>query len=300
MAANKGLLYLIGEIMDGARNYGSAGRISPQALRDLQHINPRYVDPEFLLFRHGVESRGWSKERMAETIEELLNSEKTMGVPNFMGGNRRAMEARTKPGDPLAIFAPVFPTKEGGAGLATIVETPPGRIIWDLEQRKKLLGSQRGGPSLIHGQPLPAGNAVSQLDLSAVGSQSALQTLIDRFKGGVKTAAPAAVGAGAAASLLAPDPALAAQNYPPGTPRLEAYKPPLTEGGKMRLGQEFASRMRDQYPGMDVRYEQPLEQPAFDPADILTAPVGAATWLGRGASVAAQPIIGGLLGLLAR
>ena len=269
MAASKGLLHIIGQILDGSRKVGSAGTISEQALKDLQRLNFNYVNPELLLFQHGVSSRGWSKEKMAEKITELLNSEKTMAVPNFKGGNRKALEALTKPEDPLSIFAPVFPTREGGAGLATIIETSPERILFDLEQRKKLLSSQRGGPSLIPGQPSPfaqaGSDAVSQLDLSAVGSHAALQEIIDRFKGGVKSAAPYAVGAGATGGLL----------------------------GAMGAEAQAAEYQRK-------AQEQALEEPWFNPIDMLLAPIGATTWAGRGLAALAEPVIAGLLHFLGK
>ncbi|MDR1945867.1 MAG: hypothetical protein LBQ51_01690 [Desulfovibrio sp.] len=205
MAASKNLHNLVMEMIHGSRKMGmpKAGAVPEIAFDELQRRNQAYLDPDLLLSQHSILSRfqnpkdGWSEQRISDTIEALLNSSDTRAMPNFGGGNRFAREALIKPDSQAPLFAPVAPTKEGKVGLATIFETTPERVQFEIE---RLTGHQRGAPSLIRGLPSPGNrnDAASQLELSAVDVPSVYLDILNRLSGGVKTAAPFAVaGAGA-------------------------------------------------------------------------------------------------------
>jgi hypothetical protein len=269
--ANKQVFDIVMEMIHGSKKMGmpQAGTISDEAFRGLHGYNQEIIDPGLRLSQHSIVSRfsnpndGWSERRIADSIEEVLNSDKTRAMPNFGGGNRVAKEALIVPGRPLPLFAPVFPTREGQAGLATIFETSPERILFEIG---RMTEHQRGAPSLIHGHhPQSPKDAVSQLELSAVDAPSNLQEIINRLKGGVKTAAPVAATGGLLDMLAGSGKAVA----PAPTPQEPQW-----------------AQWNDAW-GADP----PLEHPIVDPIDMLVAPLGATTALGKAAAATAEPAI---------
>jgi hypothetical protein len=101
--------------------------------------------------------------------------------------------------------------------------------------------------------------------ISAVEEQAALHDLINQLKGGVKAAAPVAATGGLLGLMAAPEEA----------------------------GASVPERPEPQWAQWDEAWgaDPPLEHPIVDPIDMLVAPLGATTWMGKAAAAAAEPAL---------
>jgi hypothetical protein len=243
------------------------GELPEPLLRDLAQMNARYRDPAAFLGYHGATSRNikdkGSLERTADAYRKLLDSEKTQAIPNFPG--RRTSEALLLPDSPKSLFAPVGPGNAGEINISTIIDPENKKVLSHLEQLLasrevgKLSSMSRDHRAISAGVP-----STQRRPISAVEEQAAIEELISLITGKVKTVAPVAATGGLLGMMGQVGEAAAAAPEP-----------------------EYQWAQWDDAWGSDP----PLESPVVDPIDMMLAPIGAATWLGKAAAVAAEPAI---------
>ncbi len=175
------------------------GTIEKGTLKELNALNPAFIAPDVRTTTHARDSRfvkdNWQTEETARSLVEFLDSgELLRGIPNKSGGIRTASEALWLPGDPVSLFAPVVPLRNGGVEVRTIHEDSFKELLEMLKKQDDRWGGGDFPISSLHRNASYGGTSLQRPRLSAVNNQPVVGTnlaeIFEKVKNSKKSVLP--------------------------------------------------------------------------------------------------------------